>query len=132
MKNDYFIPSLVVFILALLYGSCQSGESNDVSEISENSRESTILFVGDSLINSEGIHTVRAFCTGCHSEQLITQNRATRDGWESMIRWMQQTQNLGDLGDNESLILDYLAENYSPNQQGRRAPLVVEWYELSE
>ena len=29
-------------------------------------------------------------CTSCHSAQLITQNKATRDGWENMIDWMQE------------------------------------------
>ena len=84
------------------------------------------------LIDSEGIMTVRAYCTGCHSEKLITQNRATREGWEAMIRWMQQTQNLGDLGENEMEILDYLATNYAPDRKGRRASLKVEWYSLEE
>lgn len=83
----------------------------------------------------EGEHKllVVANCTGCHSGKLVTQNRATREGWTNMIRWMQRTQNLKDLGPAEDKILDYLAKNYAPTEQGRRAKLVVEeWYELGK
>ena len=74
---------------------------------------------------------VIANCTGCHSGKLVTQNRATREGWRNMIRWMQETQNLRDLGTDEEKILDYLAKHYAPAEQGRRQNLVVEeWYEL--
>jgi hypothetical protein len=48
-----------------------------------------------------------------------------------MIRWMQATQNLWDLGANEGIILDYLAKHYAPQNTGRRAPLTdITWYEL--
>ncbi|MEZ4972207.1 MAG: hypothetical protein R2820_02805 [Cyclobacteriaceae bacterium] len=72
-------------------------------------------------------------CTGCHSAKLITQNRANADGWSNIITWMQETQNLWDLGEDKSLIVDYLSKNYAPEQQGRRKPLAnVEWYELED
>ena len=74
---------------------------------------------------------VKQTCSACHSAQLVLQNRATREGWEEMIRWMQATQKLWDLGENEDKILDYLAKHYAPEYKGRRANLVVEeWYEL--
>lgn len=74
---------------------------------------------------------VRAQCTVCHSSKLVLQNRATREGWEKMIRWMQASQRLWDLGENEPKILDYLAKYYGPVDQGRRAPLKVDgWYEV--
>jgi len=76
---------------------------------------------------------VRANCTACHSGKLIAQNRATREGWQQMIRWMQETQGLWELGVNEPKILDYLAEHYAPEETGRRANIdmaAVEWYIL--
>lgn len=83
------------------------------------------------LIAASGYKTVRSNCTACHSAQLITQNRASRDGWKAMIKWMQATQGLWDLGENEAIILDYLAANYAPQEVGRRAPLEeVEYYIL--
>ena len=85
------------------------------------------------LVMDEGFEIVRGNCTPCHSAKLITQNRASREGWEKMIRWMQETQNLWPLGENESLILDYLAKNYAPVSKGRRAPLKdIEWYVLEK
>lgn len=74
---------------------------------------------------------VKATCTACHSSKLVTQNRATREGWKQMIDWMQETQGLWELGGNEPIILDYLAEYYAPKEIGRRAGLEdVEYYIL--
>ncbi len=82
-------------------------------------------------IADQGYKVVVANCTGCHSSQLVIQNRASREGWKNMITWMQATQNLWDLGDQEEQILNYLAKHYAPVDQGRRKPLAnIEWYEL--
>ncbi len=84
---------------------------------------------------AEGFEVVRTNCTNCHSGKLIAQNRATREGWKEMIRWMQRTQGLWELGDKESTILDYLAAHYAPEEVGRRANLdveAIEWYILEQ
>ncbi|MEO0900068.1 MAG: monoheme cytochrome C [Bacteroidota bacterium] len=74
---------------------------------------------------------VKGNCTGCHSSKLVIQNRATRDGWKDIIVWMQETQKLWDLGQDENKILDYLAKFYGPEKKGRRSPLAVEeWYRI--
>lgn len=80
-----------------------------------------------------GFDMVRAQCTACHSSRLILQYRATREGWKERIRWMQQKQNLWDLGENEPIILDYLSKNYGPEKKEvRREPLQpIEWYKLN-
>lgn len=81
----------------------------------------------------ENLDLVLANCISCHSAKMVTQNRATREGWKSMIKWMQETQNLWELGDAEPLILDYLAKYYAPEKAGRRQPLTnVDWYVLEE
>lgn len=85
------------------------------------------------LAYAPGFAIVRGNCTTCHSAKLITQNRATREGWEEMIRWMQATQGLHDLEDDEPVILDYLAANYAPKEVGRRKMLnydKIDFYEL--
>lgn len=85
------------------------------------------------LIYDAHFDIVRANCTACHSGKLVAQNRATRAGWLQMIRWMQETQGLWDLGINEPKILDYLAKNYAPTAVGRRTNIevaAVEWYIL--
>ncbi|WP_425640055.1 hypothetical protein ACPUEN_09555 [Algoriphagus yeomjeoni] len=86
------------------------------------------------LLAGDGLELVKAHCTACHSSALILQNRFTREGWHEKIVWMQETQGLWPLGDNESIILDYLAANYAPEApRGRRVPLTdIEWYELKE
>ena len=38
------------------------------------------------LVVAPGFHFVKAQCTVCHSAALITQSRATREGWLAMIR----------------------------------------------
>lgn len=103
----------------------------DMANVSEEVKDG--IHVPSGFIANEGFKTVLANCTNCHSSKLVIQNRATREGWESMIRWMQRTQKLWDLGENEDIILDYLSKNYAPQKKGRRAALSnVEWYVLED
>ncbi|MDO6601969.1 monoheme cytochrome C [Arenibacter palladensis] len=81
----------------------------------------------------EGLMTVVNNCTNCHSAQLVIQNRMNEERWIETIRWMQKTQNLWDLGDNEKVIVNYLVTNYPPKSKGRREALTnIEWYPLEE
>lgn len=76
------------------------------------------------LIVNPGWEQVRANCGGCHSHALVTAQRADRNTWLDIIRWMQATQNLWPLQpDIEAQILDYLAANYPPQANRRRAPI---------
>lgn len=86
------------------------------------------------LIIDQGFEVVKANCTGCHSARLITQSRATREGWKKLIRWMQRTQNLWQFDPpTEATILDYLARHYAPEAQGKRPNLKIEeWYFLEQ
>lgn len=85
------------------------------------------------LIAGEGLELVKGHCTACHSSALILQNRFSREGWLKKIVWMQETQGLWDLGEQEAPILDYLEAYYSPEPpKGRRIPLSdIEWYQLN-
>ena len=84
-------------------------------------------------VEGEGLMTVVNNCTNCHSAKLVTQNRMTKEGWQATIKWMQETQNLWDLGKNETIIVDYLATYYAPQKKGRRENLNnIEWYELPQ
>ena len=108
---------------------------NQQKEEAQNFEKLTIVNGKDvetGLLAAEGLQVVKVSCTGCHSSKLIIQNRMTRKEWHEKIVWMQETQGLWDLGENESVILDYLAENYGPKlRSGRRPPLEnIEWYEL--
>jgi len=89
------------------------------------------IHVRTGLLEAEGLMTVVNNCTNCHSALLVTQNRMNEERWIATIRWMQETQNLWDLGKNESIIVNYLVTNYPPMAKGRREVLSnIEWYEL--
>jgi mono/diheme cytochrome c family protein len=67
---------------------------------------------------------VRNNCIACHSAKLITQQRGSAAQWLTMIRWMQAKQNLWQFEpDTENKIIAYLAENYPPKTDRRRAAL---------
>jgi hypothetical protein len=89
------------------------------------------IHVETGFVDAEGMMTVVRNCTACHSSKLILQNRMNADRWNSTIKWMQQTQNLPDLGKNQEIIVNYLATNYPPVDTGRRPALTnIVWYEL--
>lgn len=122
---------------------------NDASKLTTHSQSESSEYVAvpEDLIDPElienGIHVRTGFvegkglmlviqnCTNCHSAKLVTQNRMSKEKWLATIRWMQETQNLWDLGANEDPILEYLSTYYAPDQMGRRANLeAIEWYDL--
>ena len=64
---------------------------------------------------------VTGHCTGCHSANLITQNRMNRSGWKKTIVWMQKNHGLWELGEAETSVLDYLTTHYNvPKSLGSR------------
>ena len=67
---------------------------------------------------------VQAHCSGCHSLNLVVAQRGDRGYWEKTIRWMQKTQNLWVIpAEQEAIILDYLASEFSEEAWGRRPNL---------
>lgn len=92
------------------------------------------IHIRTGLYDDPDLQIIIASCTSCHSAKLVTQNKATREGWKGMIKWMQATQGLPDLGKYEPTILDYLAKYYAPSNTGRRKNLDVasiEWFVLN-
>jgi hypothetical protein len=101
-------------------------------EIDEDRIENGI-HVRTGLIEAEGMMSVVTNCTSCHSSKIIIQNRMTADGWNKTIKWMQETQNLWDLGENQEIIVNYLVTNYPVKAKGRRENLSgIDWYELDK
>jgi len=91
------------------------------------------IHVRTGLIDAEGLMTVVNNCTNCHSSKLVTQNRMNAERWNATIKWMQETQNLWDLGRNQEVIVNYLVTNYPPKAKGRRMVLSdIDWYELED
>ncbi len=131
------VSLIVVTVIALSYYRDNRNDvppKDKIVQVSENEEIVDGKHAATGLIADEGLNLVIAHCTGCHSAKLVTQNRFNQEGWIRVIRWMQETQNLWDLGESETSIVDYLTKNYSPDITGtRRAPLSgIEWYELEE
>jgi len=123
--NEMFKPAPEPVKGRLASGS--GGRSSDENRVVNG------IHVATGMIYDNNFTLVKNACTSCHSAKIVTQNRATRDGWKQMIRWMQATQGLPDLGKSEVKILDYLAKNYAPTDVGRRKVLdqkEIEWYTL--
>ena len=120
-----FIFCFLQLFLSLFLVNCGSSKKNNTKK--GHIQDNKML----GLIDDEGVHLILQNCNSCHSTQLITQNRLTKVGWKSTIRWMQSTQNLWDLGEDEAPILTYLSKNYAPSATGRRQNLVTDdWYTL--
>ena len=88
-----------------------------VAEVVEFDPDTGLKMTGDWML-------VRSNCVPCHSAALITQQRGDAAQWLGMIRWMQEKQNLWQFDpDTEARIVAYLAENYPPAENRRRAAL---------
>ncbi|ARV15203.1 monoheme cytochrome C [Polaribacter sp. SA4-12] len=102
---------------------------NDIEEDDDKIENGIHLRTG--LVDAEGLMTVVNNCTNCHSAKLVTQNRMNAERWNETIKWMQKTQNLWDLGENQKVIVNYLVVNYPPIAKGRRMILKdIDWYKL--
>lgn len=135
----FLLAAIMTVSINLIWFPAKKKKSEEAQEkpkdtitIDENGVENGI-HVATGFVDGPGLQTVVQNCTACHSAKLVTQNRMTREQWKASIRWMQATQNLWDLGDNEKVILDYLSVHYAPDMKGRRENLKVsEWYALDE
>jgi hypothetical protein len=126
--NKWLSPKKEIVYDAPLSNQNSTDEEDVDPDLVENG-----IHVATGLAFAPGFEDVRANCIVCHSAALVTQNRATREGWDQMLDWMQKTQGLWELGPKRARILDYLAKNYAPKAQGRRASIdleEVEWYIL--
>ena len=141
-KRVLILGTVAIILLAsgywvMNYNSDQSSMSKtETAPISANQDLNRIengIHVRTGLVEDEGLMTVVAHCTACHSAQLVMQNRMNEERWNATIRWMQETQNLWDLGENQEVIVQYLVRNYPPVDKGRRENLKdIEWYDLPE
>jgi len=76
------------------------------------------------LVKTGDWELVRANCIACHSAKLVTQQRGSAEQWLALIRWMQEKQNLWQFDPEvENRIVTYLADNYAPQPNRRRAAI---------
>lgn len=124
---------LGVTFLFLKDSKNSSSKDSNLTEVEIDSSDQIVdgIHVGTGLVEAEGLQEVITNCTTCHSSKLIIQNRMDKEQWNATIRWMQETQGLWDLGENQEIIVDYLTKNYPTFKKGRRAALTdIEWYPL--
>ncbi len=137
LKTSIFFLAIATLLLVFLifdptFSVFERQGENSFAEIDENKIENGI-HVKTGLKDAPGLQVVINNCTNCHSAKLVIQNRMNEERWNATIRWMQKTQNLWELGENQKIIVDYLTVNYPVEEKGRRAPLSeVEWYELEQ
>lgn len=116
--------SSLPFFFLLFVTSCAQPVDKPLAAAEQPLVAEAVVQSFDSLKMDDGIEMVQAHCGACHSLALVTQNRMTREGWISTIRWMQQKQGLWDLGEAEAVIVDYLERNYGvADVPWRRKPL---------
>jgi hypothetical protein len=135
----FLLLVLIILVLAWFFvnrfdNSTTNDQNPAVSQSSEDwNRIENGIHVRTGLKEDEGLMTVVTHCTACHSARLVIQNRMNKERWDATIRWMQETQNLWDLGENQEIIVDYLVRNYPPTEKGRRENLKnTQWYELND
>lgn len=105
----------------------------DVSDEDDFDKIENGIHVRTGFVDAPGLMETVRNCTTCHSSRLVLQNRMNEEGWTATIKWMQKTQNLWDLGENEAIIVNYLATNYPPVEKARRENLgAIDWYLLEE
>ncbi len=131
----YLLTLLILALVAAGLATCQeeSAESTAPATASDTPPPGVVegMDTLTGLIARGDYLLVKGNCLACHSAKLITQNRASKEGWLDMIHWMQETQGLQDLGKNEGPIVEYLATYYAPEESGRRPALdSVKWYML--
>ena len=117
--------SLFFAVSIWLFSQCKTVQNSSVSDGKD--PESGLML-------DQNLMLVKSQCTACHSAKLITMNRFTRTGWKEKIVWMQETQNLWDLGESEPAVLDYLEKYYSPEPQASRRKNLedIGWYKLDD
>ena len=136
----YFASFALAIYMCLLYfrvydptfSLFKEGENQFIEHVDEDKIE-TGIHLSTGFIDASGLMTVVNNCTNCHSSKLVIQNRMNADRWNATIKWMQETQNLWQLGDNQKVIVDYLVKNYPPIDKGRREGLTnIIWYDLKK
>ena len=132
-SKGFFVFAILAVVILMVYWIFRYDQSDVEIESMKKlpKSEETVELHASGLIQAEGIIEVINNCTQCHSAEIIKQNRLTAEQWRNTIQWMQETQNLWELGKNEEIIINYLVANYPAVKKGRRSNLSeIEWYVL--
>ncbi|MEM8988600.1 MAG: hypothetical protein AAGC95_17965 [Pseudomonadota bacterium] len=65
------------------------------------------------LPRTEGYALVDVYCTGCHSLQIVMQQRGAPERWVYLLEWMVEDQNMPPLApEDETVVLAYLSRHF--------------------
>jgi mono/diheme cytochrome c family protein len=74
----------------------------------------------EDLPSGAGREETFGLCTACHGFRLVSNQGQTREQWDGTLTWMTERHNMPDVrGAERDLILDYLAQHYSPRAPSR-------------
>ncbi len=137
LKTATLLLSIATLIILLLIFdpmlSSFKDNSNTRIAIEDEDRIENGIHIRTGLKDAKGLMTVINNCTNCHSAKLVIQNKMNKERWDATILWMQETQNLWDLGENQKIIVDYLTTNYPITEKSRRENLSnITWYEIND
>ncbi len=66
------------------------------------------------LPRDEGYELVSAYCSACHSLNIVMQQKATAERWNEILDWMVETQGMARLNqEDQSVIHTYLSTHFS-------------------
>lgn len=144
-SRNFIILMILVTIMAIIIAFTSKNEVNSVAYVPVSKvpaeEPAYLAEVKDGIHLPTGLKAdmhldlVLGNCLACHSADVIRNTRLSKEGWNSIIEWMQKKQNLWDLGKNHDKIVAYLAKNYAPDKQGRRKQLAIQsndWYVLED
>jgi len=125
-----FTQLALLFSLAALatLAACGDGQALASSAAANDAAEAPLDDGGfGDLVDAPGSELVVQHCVACHGPRQFLQQRASRDTWRALIRWMQRDHGMAALDEAvEDRIVDYLATHYAPERAGRRQALPAE------
>lgn len=69
------------------------------------------------LVDKPGAEETFIYCTACHSEKIVAQQGLTREGWEELLVWMVDEQEMDPIEEPDySRIIDYLSKHYNTDR----------------
>ena len=68
------------------------------------------------LPRTPGYELIDVYCSGCHSLEIVMQQRADASRWRYMLNWMVEEQNMAPLlQEDADIVLNYLVTHFGPN-----------------
>lgn len=112
MRRNVFDKSVLAAAgAALIFATASTGAAAQDSEFG-------VLPMG------KGVEETYYMCAACHSEKLVVQQGLTREGWDELITWMVDEQEMEEPDPEErKIVLDYLSTHFNtdrPNFPARK------------